>query len=119
MTDATSEIKAGEMCTGLVDPDNAPVDIEEPLMPYFERGRYGYHCKVARYRLSRHQRLSRASRKTDLMTEIMVELAKHPQRYRQDRLPGVLRGHFGVPTRIHRKAWLQFKSKYDQVSREC
>ena len=31
----------------------------------------------------------------------------------------MLRGHFGVPTRIHRKAWLQFKSKYDQVSREC
>jgi len=43
LTEATSEIKAGEMCTGLVDPDD-PVQPRE-IHPYFKAGVFGFHMR--------------------------------------------------------------------------
>jgi len=52
MTDATSDIKAGEMCTGLVDPAD-PV-WRRGIYPSFRAGVYGFHMRNTPKRYSRH-----------------------------------------------------------------
>ena len=52
LTEATSELKAGEMCTGLVDPD-APQQPRE-IHPHFKAGVFGFHVRNSPKLLSRH-----------------------------------------------------------------
>ena len=48
------------------------------------------------------------------MTQIIIELSRHPQRYNPEKLPQILKKQFGVPTKKHIEAWESFLEEYEE-----
>ena len=116
-TAVTSEIRAGELFTGFIDPADVPWRRE--IHPCFKRGRYGFHKDNTRSFRSRHQILLKMDLEFDLMTTILIELARNRQKYNAEKLSRILKGQFGAPKPIHKRAWINFNKKYDQLDLEA
>ena len=115
-TEITSEIKAGEMFTGEIDPTDPPK--KKDIEPSFSRGRYGFHLKNLEFRRSRHWKLKNLPPKQDLMGEIMLELSKYPKRYSTEKLPPILQKQFGRARRVHKEKWIDFKKQYEILNKQ-
>ena len=49
------------------------------------------------------------------MFEIFKELIGNPTKYSADKLPNMLKLQFGIPKKVHIRAWLKYKRKYDSL----
>lgn len=48
------------------------------------------------------------------MSQITIELSRHPLRYNPEKLPKILKKQFGVPTKKHIEAWESFLEEYGE-----
>jgi len=53
------------------------------------------------------------------MSEILIQISKNPQRYNANKLPPILKKHFGLPKKVHRNAWKQFKEEQDKAYKKA
>ena len=55
----------------------------------------------------------------DLMSEILIQISKNPNRYNSKRLPKILKKPFGLPRKVHREAWEKFKQEQEEAQEKA